>query len=105
MNETINAALNATQNETLRNATNQAGSFALDKVLNSNWGEGLATTLNALLNTTFFNGSLVSALVPCITLVLLWWKWGAICNAVQTFGSTIIIILILYVGAKALGVL
>ena len=105
MNETINATVAIAQNETLKNATNQAGSFALDKVLNSNWGDGLATTLNSLLNTTFFNGSLVTALVPLISLALIYWKWGSIVNAIGTFGSAVILLIMAYVVARAFGVL
>ena len=107
MNETdlLNASINATQNETVRQNIDQAGRFALDNILNSSWGNGIAQWLNSTLNTNAFTGSIVTALIPIITILFFYWKWQAIVQAVGTMGSTILVLIMLFVALKAFGVI
>lgn len=103
MNETD--LLNATSNETVRQGIDQAGTFALDNILNSTWGNGIAQWLNSTLNTNVFTGSIVAALLPIITILFFYWKWQTIVQAIGTMGSTILVLVMLFVALKAFGVL
>lgn len=102
--EAANATLNSTANDSIRQGVNQMGGFSLDAILNSGWGDGLAQALNGWLHTDFFTGGIVVALVPVITILLIYWKWNAIMQAVHTFGQTLLILLAAYVVMKAVGV-
>ena len=112
MNETL---LNMTQNgtgglpsaatnETLGQAANQAGGFALDKLLNMTWADGLAGWLNTTLNTQFFTGALITALLPVLTITFLYFKWDAIMNFISSTGKILLVLLAFYLVLKALGV-
>lgn len=96
---------NITQNETVKQTLGNAGSFGLDKLLNMQWTEGVAAWLNSMLGTNAFTGSTIALMLPVITLVLLWWKWGAAMQFLDTVGKTILLLAIIFVVLKALGVL
>jgi hypothetical protein len=105
MNETLlNVTANITQNQTVNQTVNQVGQFALDKALNSNWGDALAQTINGFTGQ-HFSGSIVTALIPLVTIALIYWKWGSLLQAVDTVGKTVLLLLMGYVVAKAFGVL
>lgn len=92
-------------NETVREAVTSAGNFGLDKLFNMSWADGIAAWLNATFSTGMFSGSVIAALVPIITILFIYWKWNAIMQALQTVGQTVLFLLILFVAAKAFGIL
>ena len=91
-------------NETVRQAASTAGNWGLDKLLNMQWTDGLAAWIG---QTTGFalTGAQITLLVPIISLVLIYWKWGAIMNFIEQFGKIVLILAILFVALKAFGVL
>ena len=105
-----NQSLNLTNttisgNSTIAQTANAAGSFALDKLLNMSWGDGLALWLNSTFSTGFFTGTLITALLPLITIGLIFWKWNAVMSAMQTVGQTVLILVAGYLVLHVLGVL
>jgi hypothetical protein len=105
-----NQSLNLTNttisgNATIAQTANAAGGFALDKLLNLSWGDGLAAWLNSTLNTGFFTGSLIAALLPLISIGLIYWKWNSIVGFIQTAGQVILVLIAAYLVLHVLGVL
>jgi hypothetical protein len=92
-------------NETAGHAINQAGNFGVDKLLNLSWTDGVAGWLNLTFNTTAFSGQIIAALLPIITLLFLYWKWNAVVSFFQTAGQVVIILLVIFLGLKAFGML
>jgi hypothetical protein len=106
--EAANSTFNATHtaaNETTHQIINQVGNFGLDKILNLSWTDGLAAWLNATFNTTAFSGSVISALLPIITILFVYWKWNSIVQFIQTAGQVILVLLIGFLVLKAFGIL
>lgn len=91
-------------NETVKAAVTNAGNFGLDKLLNLQWTDGVAAWISQTLGVSLTGGQ-IAMLVPIISLVLIYWKWGAIMNFIEQFGKIVLILAILFVALKAFGVL
>ncbi len=110
MNETdlLNASLNATGNETVKQAIAQAGQGSLDVVqiasgiFNNGLTDGIALAINGYFHTTWVTGALV---LSVFVLLMLYWKWSAVANWFGTIGSYIILSAVAFVVAKGMGIL
>ena len=103
LNATLNATINATQNETVNQTINNAGGFAVQSLFNMEWAAGVASWLNSATGMTFFSPALVGVALPVISIALLYFKWGGIMNFIDNFGKFALIIVALYLVAKAFG--
>ena len=92
-------------NETVGQAANAAGNWGLDKLLNAQWGDGVAGWLNATFNTGIFSGSTIALLLPAISILLIYWKWNSVVQFISTAGQVILILLLVFLGLKAFHVL
>jgi hypothetical protein len=91
-------------NETVKQAATQAGNFGLDKLLNMQWADGVAAWISQTTGIAL-TGTQLAMLVPVITLVFFYWKWGAVMNFIDQFGKIVLILAIIFVALKAFGVL
>jgi hypothetical protein len=104
-NVSLDALSTSGANETVRQAANNAGGFAVDKLFNMEWTIGVAQWLNATFNTGIFTAPMIGVMVPLVSIALLYFKWGAVVNFIDHIGKFIILAIAGYLVLKAFGVL
>lgn len=92
-----------TTNQTIDAVANDVGTQTTNTILNIDWISPITDFINGIIGTNFTTEQ-IGFMTPIISILLIYWKWNAIMSFLHTSGQTILLLVIVFLGAKAFGV-